>query len=136
MKHLWDYLVNDRLPGREWSPEPLQLRQYAEVSGDFNPIFLDDAYARAAGLEGVISQGMLTMTQVGAMLTNWLGDEGTLMSFEARFEKMVRAGERIVCSGYVKEKCANALICDLAVVNTDGEKVLSGAAVVTINYTG
>ncbi|MCL6560817.1 MAG: MaoC family dehydratase N-terminal domain-containing protein [Firmicutes bacterium] len=131
MKHLWDYQVNDPLPVREWYPNEMQFRQYAEVSGDFNPIHLDDAYARAAGLDGVIAHGMLIMAQVGAMLTDWMGDEGTLRSFEARFENMVFAGERIECSGYIKDVCSNALICDLMVINSKREKVLSGSAVVT-----
>jgi acyl dehydratase len=134
MKHLWDYQVNDRLPVRVWYPCDLQLRQYAEVSGDFNPIHLDDAYARAVGLDGVIAHGMLTMAQVGAMLTDWMGAEGTIRSFEARFETMVRAGERIVCSGYIKDMCSNALICDLMVINANGKKVLSGSAVVAVKH--
>ncbi|MCL6477321.1 MAG: acyl dehydratase, partial [Peptococcaceae bacterium] len=91
------------------------------------------AYARRAGLDGVVAQGMLTMAQLGAMLKDWMGEEGTLRSFEVRFENMVRAGERIVCSGYIKDTCSNALICELMVVNANGEKVLSGSAVVTFN---
>ncbi|MCL6477558.1 MAG: MaoC family dehydratase N-terminal domain-containing protein, partial [Peptococcaceae bacterium] len=67
MKHLWDYQVNDPLPVREWYPDVLQLRQFAEASGDFNPVHIDVAYARRAGLDGVVAQGMLTMAQLGAM---------------------------------------------------------------------
>ncbi|MEW6425437.1 MAG: MaoC/PaaZ C-terminal domain-containing protein [Bacillota bacterium] len=133
MKHLWDYRVNDPLPVREWRPDILQFRQFAEVSGNFNPVHLDDAYARRAGLEGAVAQGVLTMAQLGAMLTDWMGEEGTLKSLEVRFEKMVRAGERILCSGYIKDTSLNALICEIMVVNDRAEKVLSGSAVVTFN---
>ena len=37
-----------------------QLRAYAEASGDFNAIHLDEEVARKAGLPGVIAHGMLT----------------------------------------------------------------------------
>lgn len=131
MKQLWDYQVNDPLPVREWYPTQLQLRQYAEASGDFNPIHLDDAYARRAGLDSVIAHGMLTMAQMGALLTDWLGEKGTLKSFEVRFETIVRVGERLVFSGYIKDILSNAVVCDLMAANAKGEKVLTGSAVVT-----
>lgn len=131
MKHLWDYQVNDSLPSREWCPTDLQLRQYAEAAGDFNPIHLDDDFARRAGFDGVIAHGMLTMAQLGAMLTDWMSDEGTLKSFEVRFKNMVRVGERIAFSGSIKEILSNTVKCDLIVTNANGEEVLTGSAVVT-----
>lgn len=131
MKHLWDYLVNDSLPIREWCPSDLQLRQYAEISGDFNPIHLDDVYARRAGFDGVIAQGMLTMAQLGAMLTDWMSEEGTLKNFEVRFKNMVRVGERIVFFGSIKDVQANAVSCDLIATKANGEVVLTGSAVVS-----
>lgn len=132
MKHLGDYQVNDPLPVREWYPSDLQLRQYAEASGDFNPIHLDDAYARGAGFDGVIAHGMLIMAQLGALLTEWMGEEGTLRNFEGQFKNVVYVGERIVCSGYIKDICFNTLICDLIVTKANGEKVFSGSAVVKV----
>ncbi len=131
MKHLWDYQVNEPLLSREWNPVEMQLRQYAEASGDFNPIHLDDAYAQKAGFDGVIVHGRLTMAQLGAMLTDWMSEEGTLKSFEVRFKDVVHAGERIVFSGYIKDKMSNAIICELIVNTDDGEEVLAGSAVVT-----
>src|SRR5437764_14058120 len=38
-----------------------QIRQYAEASGDRNPIHLDETLARSAGMPGVIAHGMITM---------------------------------------------------------------------------
>ncbi|HBW35777.1 MaoC/PaaZ C-terminal domain-containing protein [Desulfosporosinus sp. BICA1-9] len=131
MKHLWDYQVNDSLPSREWWPTDLQLRQYAEASGDFNPIHLDEAFARKAGFDGIIAHGMLTMAQLGAMLTDWISEEGTLKSFEVRFKNMVRVGERIVFSGYIKDALSDAVKCDLIVTKANGEEVLTGSAEVS-----
>lgn len=131
MKHLSHYQVDDRIPERHWCPSDQQLRDYAEASGDFNPIHLDEAYARRAGLGGVIAHGMLTMAQVGAMLTDWMGEGGNLKSFDVRFQGMVRLGEQIKCSGIIKGKDANTVECDVLVTNDKGEKKLTGSAVVT-----
>src|SRR5256885_9460145 len=38
-----------------------QIAEYAEVSGDHNPIHLDDEVARSVGLPGLIAHGMLQM---------------------------------------------------------------------------
>jgi acyl dehydratase len=128
MKKLADYQVNDKLPQQIWYPSQLQLRQYAEASGDFNPIHLDERYAKQVGLEGVIAHGMLIMAQLGALLTNWLKDQASIDRFEVRFKSMVRLGEPIICSGYVKEKLHNGCICCIMATNGKGEEVLSGSA--------
>lgn len=132
MKSLLKHEVSDRLPVREWVPTHVQVRQYAEASGDFNPIHLDDNYARQAGLGGVIAHGMLTMAQMAAMLTDWIGIEGTISKLEVRFEQMVRPGDTIKCSGFVKARLENCLICDLEAFNEKMERVLSGLASITI----
>jgi len=132
MKDLLKYEVYYRLPVREWVPSHVQVRQYAEASGDFNPIHLDDNYARQVGLEGVIAHGMLTMAQVAAMLTDWIGIEGSISKLEVRFEQMVRPGDRIKFYGFVKARLENSLICDLEAINDKMERVLSGWASIMI----
>ena len=129
---LLDYQVSDRLPVREWVPNDIQVRQYAEASGDFNPIHLDDEYARQVGLGGVIVHGMLTMAQMAIMLTDWIGEEGGIAKFNVRFEQIVRPGDKITCSGSIKVRSENILVCDLEAFNDKGERVLSGLAHVTI----
>src|SRR5438309_10442878 len=62
-----------------------QIRQYAEASGDRNPIHLDETFARSAGLPGVIAHGMLTMAFANQMVTEWLCDRSMLMRLQCRF---------------------------------------------------
>ena len=109
----------------------MQLRQYAEVSGDFDPIHVDEVFARRVGLNGVVAHNMLVMDQVGAMLTDWIDNEGLLVNFEVRFQKMVSPGELITCSGYIKAIYANNLLCEVLAINSCNQKVLSGSATVT-----
>ena len=134
MKGLLDYQVSDQIPVREWVPNDLQVRQYAEASGDFNPIHLDNDYACQVGLGGVIVHGMLTMAQMAAMLQDWMGDEGGITKLNVRFEQIVRPGDRITCSGSIKVRSENTLVCDLEASNSKKERVLSGLAYVTIKH--
>lgn len=133
MKSLIDYQVSDRLPVREWVPNDLQVRLYAEASGDFNPLHLDDDYARQIGLGGVIVHGMLTMAQMAAMLTDWIGEEGRINKFNVRFEQIVRPGDKISFSGSIKARSENTLFCGLEACNNKMERVLSGLAHILFN---
>lgn len=130
MKKLADYNIGDEIPKRMWTPTEIQLRQYAEASGDYNPIHLDERYAQDVGLKGVIAQGMLTMAQVGAMLTDWIETEGMLSQFDVRFVNMVRPGDKITCEGRIVKKLANALVCSLAANNQHQQNVIIGQALV------
>ena len=127
MKPLREFQAQDQLPERVWLPSELQLRQYAEASGDYNPIHLDNRFALQAGLGGVIAHGMLSMAQIGVMLTDWLKDEGVLKRFEVRFKGMVRPGNRIVCSGKVREINSTCMVCDVYATNDSGTEVISGS---------
>jgi len=128
MKSLSNYKVSNHLPSREWIPSTLQIRQYAEASGDFNPIHLDDNYARQLGLEGMIAHGMLTMAQMGAMLTDWIGKEGRISKLEVRFIQVVRPGEKIIFGGSIRARTENRIVCDIEATNAKGEMVLAGLA--------
>lgn len=132
MKSLLNYQVSDRLPARKWVPSHVQVRQYAEASGDFNPIHLDDNYARRAGLGGVIVHGMLTMAQMAALLTEWIGQEGWISELDVRFEQIVRPGDTITCSGSIRACTDNILDCHLEAYNDKEERVLSGSAYISI----
>lgn len=133
MKSLHSYQVSNQLPVQEWVPSHIQIRQYAEASGDFNPIHLDDNYARQAGLDGVIAHGMLTMAQMAAMLTDWIGNEGAIAKLNVRFLGMVRPGNRIRYTGFIKARSENILICDIEATNEKSEKVLAGVAHIHLN---
>src|SRR6266704_5273646 len=88
------------------------LRRYAEASGDYNPIHLDEEAARRVGLESVIAHGMLSMAFLGQFIHSHLADAhvldksalygqeaGFLTRFKVRFLNMVRLGDILTCHG-------------------------------------
>ena len=96
--------VGDMLPSL--SPPPVTrsaLALYAEASGDPNPIHIDVAFARAAGMPDVLAHGMLLMAWLGRLLTHW-APQRDLREFGVRFSAMTHVGERITCTGRVVDK--------------------------------
>lgn len=72
------------------------IAAYADVSGDRNPLHLDDDAAIAAGFPGVIGHGMLTLGFLAAALAAWIGERGDLASLRAQFRSPVYPGDEVV----------------------------------------
>ena len=67
------------------TPDRYLTYRYAGASGDFNPIHLDDEFARSVGLPGRILHGLWTMAQVARAQTEPVGDPLALRSLEVQF---------------------------------------------------
>ena len=78
-------------------PTRAAVRRYAEVSGDHNPIHLDDDAARAAGFAGVIAHGMSVLALVcEAAIDRYAGgDPARIRSIGCRFSAPVRPDEQL-----------------------------------------
>jgi acyl dehydratase len=116
-----------------------QLQRYAEASGDFNPIHLDDEAARRVGLDGVIAHGMLSMAFLGQFLTSLIADmpDAFLRQLHVRFASMVRLGDTITCLGNVQARTTNAdgyedVTVECWAQNQRGEKVTLGEAILAL----
>ena len=64
------------------------LVEYADASGDQNPIHQDEAFAKSVGLPDVIAHGMLTMALAGKYLSDISGSQNVI-EFSAKFIKPV-----------------------------------------------
>ena len=73
------------------------LKQYADASGDQNPIHQNEEFAVSVGLPNVIAHGMLTMALVGKYLSDFAGGSAKVVEFGARFTKpvIVPADEKV-----------------------------------------
>ena len=65
------------------------LKQYADASGDQNPIHQDEAFAKSVGLPDVIAHGMLTMALVGRYVSEIAGGAANVLELGGRFTKPV-----------------------------------------------
>ena len=73
------------------------LKQYADASGDQNPIHQNEEFALSVGLPNVIAHGMLTMALVGKYVSDFAGGSANVLEYGARFTKpvIVPAGEKV-----------------------------------------
>jgi acyl dehydratase len=126
--------VGDALPPRSFTIDRAQLVRYAEASGDFNPIHLDERTAVAAGLPGVVAHGMLTMALAGLVVTEWAGDQGALTEYAVRFVRpVVVPADRpamVEVSGMVSEVLPDRQVRIELEVRCEGEQVLGRARAV------
>jgi len=116
-----------------------QLRRYAEASGDYNPIHLDDQAAQQVGLDGVIAHGMLSMAFLGQFVNQQIaGIPGArIEQLKVRFHNMVRRGDTLTCQGKVNtrtthEDLSQSIAIECWAQNQKGDKVTTGEAVVII----
>ena len=128
-----DLKDGDELPSLVKGPiERIQLVKYAGASGDFNPIHVDEEYARAAGMKGVFAHGMLSMGFMGQLLTDWLGEDGELVRFRIRFKAIVWPGDVITNTGTIVkryEQDGKGLVdMKLTGKNQDGAVTVQGSA--------
>ena len=73
------------------------LKEYADASGDQNPIHQNEEFALSVGLPNVIAHGMLTMALVGKYVSDFAGGSANVLEYSARFTKpvIVPAGEKV-----------------------------------------
>ncbi|MFH1031017.1 MAG: MaoC family dehydratase [Chloroflexota bacterium] len=115
-----------------------KVRLYAEASGDFNPIHIDEDFAKKTPLGGTIAHGMLVLAYVSHMLTvafgkSWL-NSGKL---DVRFRNPARMGDVLNSSGKItrveRQDNETLVTCEILCRNQKGEAVISGGASVKLN---
>ncbi len=85
------------------TPDRYLTVRYAGASGDFNPIHIDEEFARQVGLPGRILHGLWTMAQVARAHTESLGGPDRLERLAVQFRGMGVLEEEIVVRGRVEE---------------------------------
>jgi acyl dehydratase len=100
------------------TPDPYVTVRYAGASGDFNPIHIDEDFARSVGLPGRILHGLWTMAQVARAHTDAAGGPEGLKRLSVQFRGMGRMGEEIVVSGTVREVSSDGV----AIVDSQAEQ--------------
>jgi acyl dehydratase len=102
---------------------------YAGASGDFNPIHIDVEVGQAAGLGGVILQGLCTLAWGVDAFARFLGDPGLVTGVKARFSKPVRPEDTVRFEGTVTEASGGTVKASILARNQSGDEVLKNVVV-------
>ena len=111
------------------------VRQFARITGDQNPVHLDEDYAASTRFGRRIVHGILTAGLISQLLGNEMPGRGTLyMGQTLKFKAPVFIGDTITATvEVVKIRADRGIITlDTTCVNQEGSVVLEGEAVVML----
>lgn len=127
------------------------LVRWAGASGDFNPLHYDSAFALSQGAGKPIVTGQLKRAWLVQLITDWIGEAGTLKKFSCRFRAVdyprpmktideCQEGETWWCKGKVAKKYLedgkHYLNCNVWVEDGKGEVTTTGKATVILPSRG
>ena len=128
------------LPGIKRTVTQENINLYAKASQDFNPIHIDEDFAKKTPLGGTIAHGMLILAYVSQMMSGTFGRSWlTGGKLDVRFKTPARPGDTITVSGKIRKLDKNReqtfISCDVLCSNQRGESVITGEAKVEVkNY--
>jgi len=91
-----------QLPPLRTTPDRYLTVRYAGASGDFNPIHIDEEYARSVGLPGRILHGLWSMAQVARAQTEAAGGPEKLRALSVQFRGMGVPEREVEVTGTVE----------------------------------
>jgi acyl dehydratase len=121
-----DLGVGASIPEVRVTPDKYLTARYAGASGDFNPIHIDEEFARAVGLPGRILHGLWTMAQVARAQTDAAGGPATLKRLAVQFRGMGVPEQEVIVSGSVREASDGHVIVD-TVAEQAGNQIIRNA---------
>ncbi len=105
------------------------VADFVSLTGDDNPLHVDDGYAASTSFKKPVVHGMLTASYISTLIGTKLPGEGALWYEQSlRFLAPVRPGEGITVTGTVRHKSAvaRALVIAIKVVDDHNRTVIEG----------
>jgi acyl dehydratase len=122
----------DELPVLVKHPTTRQLVKYAGAQGDFYEIHYDQDYARGVGLPGVILHGLLKAAFLGQLVSDWLGDEGTVRTLELSYRGIDHPARPYTCRGRVTKVDGHEVELEVWGEDEAGQRTTAGTAIVEL----
>ena len=121
-----DLQVGAQIPEVRVTPDKFLTNRYAGASGDFNPIHIDEEFAKAVGLPGRILHGLWSMAQVARAQTEAAGGPAHLKRLSVQFRGMGVPEQEIVVTGTVREANDSRVVID-TVAEQNGKQIIRNA---------
>ena len=121
-----DLTEGNAIPDLKVTPDRYLTVRYAGASGDFNPIHIDEEFAKQVGLPGRILHGLYTMAQVARAQTDAAGGPEKLKRLAVQFRGMGVPEQEITVSGTVREVRDGVAVVD-TVAEQDGKQIIRNA---------
>jgi acyl dehydratase len=121
-----DLKPGTQIPEVRVVPDKYLTVRYAGASGDFNPIHIDEEFARSVGLPGRILHGLWTMAQVARAQTEAAGGPEHLKRLSVQFRGMGVPEQEVLVSGTVREADGGRVVID-TVAEQGGKQIVRNA---------
>jgi acyl dehydratase len=115
-----------QIPELRVTPDKYLTVRYAGASGDFNPIHIDEEFAKAVGLPGRILHGLWTMAQVARAQTEAAGGPERLKRLSVQFRGMGMPEQEVLVTGTVREADGSRAVVD-TVAEQGGNQIIRNA---------
>ena len=119
--------VGDSIPELRVTPDRFLPHRYAGASGDFNPIHIDEEFARQVGLPGRILHGLYTMAQVARAQTEAGGGPASLKRLTVQFRGMGVPEVELTVTGTVSEVREDGTVVTETSCEQDGKRIIRNA---------
>ncbi len=110
------------------------IESFAEVTGDNNPVHLDEAYAAGTPFKTRIAHGMLSAGYISAVIGTKLPGPGAIYISQAlRFKRPVKIGDEVTATATItaidteKARVTLETVCTVA-----GKPVVEGEATIMV----
>jgi acyl dehydratase len=121
------------IPELRVTPDRYVTYRYAGASGDFNPIHIDEEFARSVGLPGRILHGLWTMAQVARAQTEAAGAADRLRRLSVQFRGMGVPEREVVVTSTVREVRDGVAVIDAEARQGDTRIVRRGEAEIALS---
>jgi acyl dehydratase len=121
------------VPELKVTPDRYLTVRYAGASGDFNPIHIDEEFARSVGLPGRILHGLWTMAQVARAQTEAAGGPERLKRLSVQFRGMGLPEHEVVVTSTVREVSDGVAVIDAEARQGDTRIVRRGRAEIDLS---
>lgn len=127
--------VGDVTPDVKYTITKDQIKEYALLSTDNNPLHVDEEFAKNSMFKGIIAHGTIPLAYMFQTVHEYFNVAWVKgLKYEVKFIAPVRPDDVVVCNGKVKNVNTDDgnIVIELYCQNQKSENVIVGEAIVPI----